>query len=514
MDRNLKARFTALLETETGIAIRGNDWPNFRRKLELRAKAAGFEQLLDYYQLLSSSESSIAKKRQAEWQHLITDVTIGETFFFRDRGQFDLLQNTLLPQLIDVRRKEQLERSKLRPTLKVWSAGCASGEELYSIAILLAEMLPDLANWQLVLIGTDISTRSLSQAKKARFTDWSFRQISPTLKERYFRPKQDGWELVPHIHRLVTFEHSNLLTSQYPNQALCDVDLIICRNVFIYFRHAAIAQILNKFKQTLKMGGYLVSGHTELQMQNLKGLAIENHAGSIVYRHQEIGLNLRLKPPSTQLPKTSSTHIVSLAGPSAALTPPQITIKSINIPPKKTSSTTAHSTRLNTSDIKSSDFQTVVDLIENGHYDLALATLQSYAQKNPDHYEVHYLTAKIQANRGNTQVAVYHLRQAQNIDIENPKAYFLLAQIAEDMQDLSAAKTHLRQVIYFQPQYAIAYWRLGLIFEQENNPDKAKKALQEALDNLVHLPANRPVSDLYPYDPPQLQRLIAKKLSR
>ena len=154
-------------------------------------------------------------------------LTNGETYFFRDHGQFDLLRLRLLPELIERRRDAK--------TLRLWSAGCSSGEEAYSLAMLLDMLLPKRDGWNILILGSDIDEAALAKARRGHYGQWSFRMAPPALKQRYFQRKGDEWMLDERIRSMVTFRTSNLIGETFPSAELRDMDLILCRNVFIYF---------------------------------------------------------------------------------------------------------------------------------------------------------------------------------------------------------------------------------------------------------------------------------------
>ena len=123
-------------------------------------------------------------ERRKEWEQLATSLTTGETFFFRGKAHTELLRKQILPEVIKNRQEER--------SLRIWSAGCSSGEEAYSIAIMLDELLGPRNNWSLYLLGTDIDVDAINKARRGVYTDWSFRQNDPKIREKYF---SDGWLL-------------------------------------------------------------------------------------------------------------------------------------------------------------------------------------------------------------------------------------------------------------------------------------------------------------------------------
>ena len=128
----------------------------------------------DYYLLLQSDSA----ESRSEWRQLIINLTNSESYFFRDKGQLALLQNRILPELI--------ERNKVQRTLRIWSAGCSTGEEPYTLAMLVDQLLPRQIGWNVFILGTDINENSLAIARRAAYTSWSFRMVDPGLRTRYF----------------------------------------------------------------------------------------------------------------------------------------------------------------------------------------------------------------------------------------------------------------------------------------------------------------------------------------
>jgi chemotaxis protein methyltransferase CheR len=266
--------FVRLIAKHTGIEIRARDQASLSTKIFSRMKVLKLDSSTAYYQLL---ESSNADSHQ-EWLDLLTLLTNGESYFFRDTEQFSLLRNQILPELI-----QQNQDSK---TLRICSAGCSSGEEPYSIAILLKELIPDLDQWNLLILGVDINQLAIEKAKKAIYSPWSFRNVDPNVKQQYFQLTHDRYKLDQSIKEMVHFQILNLIKDEFPqqNSELRNMDLIICRNVFIYFERSAIAKVISKFHQTLKPVGYLLTGHAELSNQNLNPFQIKVFPESLIYQ--------------------------------------------------------------------------------------------------------------------------------------------------------------------------------------------------------------------------------------
>lgn len=230
----------------------------------------------------------------------------GETYFFRDKGQFDLLRLRLLPELIERRHKTK--------TLRLWSAGCSSGEEPYSLAILIDLLLPKRDDWKIFILGSDINPDLLQKAQQGHYRKWSFRMVPATLQQHYFRQSGDEWILDERIRQMVTFQKLDLIKSSFFNKAILqEMDLILCRNVFIYFPSDTVKIVAEKLANTLNQGGYLMTGHTELIGHCLPQLESKLFPDGLVYQR---GLTTPVKIP---LSKNKSFPVLNRALPSVEL---------------------------------------------------------------------------------------------------------------------------------------------------------------------------------------------------
>jgi chemotaxis protein methyltransferase CheR len=201
----------------------------------------GFTDLDSYVQALQDSLPT-----HPAWQRLLHHLAIGETYFFRDAA---VLKERILPGLIAQRRSDGSY------TLRIWSAGCATGEEVYTIAILLQNLLPDIARWTLTIIGTDLNLEALSFARRGLYTAWSVRSQIPTSADAYLRPRGNRWQVTDDLRRMVEFRYLNLIDNHI---ALANADLIVCRNVLLYLDRQHHAPIMARLRTALAEGGELL----------------------------------------------------------------------------------------------------------------------------------------------------------------------------------------------------------------------------------------------------------------
>jgi chemotaxis protein methyltransferase CheR len=212
------------------------------------------------------------------WEAIVARLTIGETYFFRNMPQFDALRQHIIPELL---RRREATRG-----LRIWSAGCATGEEPYSVAITVGDMLPADHFWHVSILATDINAQFLTRAREALYGEWSFRETPDELRSRFWAREQGRWRLRPQIRRMVSFARLNLAEPCYPSVAngTCALDLLLCRNVTIYFDDLTTRQVVERFYNALAPGGWLIVGHTEPQASVYQRFEVHNFPHTVVYR--------------------------------------------------------------------------------------------------------------------------------------------------------------------------------------------------------------------------------------
>ena len=232
---------------------------------------------IEYFQLVDSPSG----EGSAEWEQLLAHFMNGETFFFRDSGQFTILKEHILPGLI--------HRRKSTRSLRILSAGCSTGEEAYSLAILVDQLLPDRQDWAIHILGTDINVRSIQLAQQGVYGDWAFRKVDSELQQQYFQPRGSHWVLNESIRKMVTFRKGNIFADTLSLLAMgaYDLDLIVCRNVFLYFHADAIKHVVTTMAEALCSDGYLLTGHGELPVEVGGTLQTKIFPDSVIYQRPQ-----------------------------------------------------------------------------------------------------------------------------------------------------------------------------------------------------------------------------------
>ncbi|TAO06331.1 MAG: tetratricopeptide repeat protein [Phormidium sp. SL48-SHIP] len=502
-DADWVQRFSKLIARHTGLLMRPQDERNLCKKLEQRLTTLGFSSPSPYYDLLRCAvENPLTVDRQTtasrrEWTLLIRRLVVTESYFFRDRGQFELLRSRLLPEIL-VKQRNIAAQTGERPQLKIWSAACASGEEPYSLAIVLWELLNDRDRWDLQIIGSDINDESLAQAKRGEYSAWSFRQVESSIKTQYFRQQGDRYILNPEIRRLVTFNRVNLVSDPLPdaNLNLYDLDLILCRNVFIYFDRASIERVLDKFYHSLGLGGYLIAAHAELQGAGHHQFHSQLFPQSVVYQRCDRLERNRLlnRPPKAttvsrcQSPPTptplpilpnSSQHSSFRTAPLPVTSPPSPVVP---IPPPRPTPEVSHP-----------QWQDARRHFRTSAYHKAIHCAERSLSDNPRHIDAYLLIARAYANLGEYQKAVYYCLQALEIDSLAIAPHYLLAHLYEAQGNINRAKRILKKIVYLAPKMPLAYLELAQIYRLEGDTRRADHMEGSAIQILRSLPPNTPM---------------------
>jgi chemotaxis protein methyltransferase CheR len=377
------------------------------------------------------------------WQELVEIITVGETYFFRNEAQFEALRSEVFPALIAKRRES---RNKY---LRLWCAGCATGEEPYSLAILLRELIPDYQSWQITLLATDINSASLEHAQRGVYRSWSFRSETPDqVKRRWFEAKGETYKLADAIKHMVTFRSLNLVSDEYPSfdSGIAHMDLIMCRNVTIYFNQETTLKIARQFYETLSNNGWLVVGHSEPMSSIYADFTPRNFPNTIIY-HKSQSEAVQAQPApiaepvqpkfEIALPKVRRTIEWEPPVPEPQVTDPQATEPA----PEPT-----------------------------------------------------WQKAKTAADLEQWQDALILLAKAETENKFQPQVFYLRAMIQIQLDDLTGAHASLRQALFCDSQFVLAHYTLGELHEAAGefmNATHHWKAALKAMKNLKpdsHLP--------------------------
>jgi chemotaxis protein methyltransferase CheR len=413
-----------------GLYFPRERWDDFERHIKLAASESGFSDTDAFLQWLLSSPLT-----QGQIEILASYLTISETYFWREPQVFGALREQILPDLI--RKREAGERR-----LRIWSAGCATGEEAYSIAILLRELIPDLKNWNITLLATDINPNILRRAAAGVYGEWSFRNTPPELKQRYFCQIEAGkFEIIPEVRKLVTFSYLNLAEDEFPSPInnTNAMDLIFCRNVLMYFTKERTQQVGQRLYHSLLNGGWLIVAASELSQKIFPQFSSICFPGAIVYRRE--GENS--KPP-----------VLPIAQSMVSKKPDQPSMEAVGVG-GRAAQPSRKEKLLSTEGVEKA----------------------TEAALSPD---VAFLVRTL-ANQGKLDEAWMACEQALISDKLNLGLYFLGAVILQEQNREAEARAALNRALYLDPNFVLGHYSLGNLARRQGNEAEASKHFKNTL---------------------------------
>ncbi|CAO3409031.1 CheR family methyltransferase [Azospirillum largimobile] len=269
-------RLKAMVIDATGLAYYADKDAAFAERINRRLPFGRVTTVAGYLAALEAQGPG-----GAEYQGLINELAVGETFFFRYIEQFDALRAVAIP--------ECLRRNQATRLLRIWSAGCSIGPEAYTMEILLKQHFADqLEGWQVHIVGTDINGAFLEQARRGAYGDWAVRGLSPETLDACFDRQDRLWSVKPKYRQWTSFMPFNLVEGAIPSypHGIGHFDIILCRNVMIYFDEATRHRLLGNLHNALADGGWLVVGHAEAGPQMNELFIPVSVPGATLYRKQ------------------------------------------------------------------------------------------------------------------------------------------------------------------------------------------------------------------------------------
>lgn len=454
------ADFKQFLAASYGLYIHAHQNDKFKLAIYKTCQDFGAEP----GQLLAKLKAdSLCPERLA----FIQQITVDESYFFRDENQHQFLKNEFLPALIAQKRLQQDKH------IRIWSAGCSTGQEIYSIAILLHQLLIDFADWQLHLIASDINHQSLKHALKAEYNAWEIRSNHDfILQGGYFTAMENGnYQLNEIIKKQVKFFFLNLAEDSFPSlmNQTCNLDLILCRNVFIYFQPHVVMQTCAKFSQALRPGGVLMLSATD-PMNLATPQLISQHSGDVFYfkriEDDYVDFN-HLTEPSVKL-NLAEQH-------SSA---PLYTRDS-----KKAE---------DFSELKSK----ILPLLAENRWHEVLSLANEASISHAENSELAQFKAKALVNLGLFDQAKSACEQSIRLNDLDPHSYLLYGSILLQLNLYDEAEKAFRQTIFLNYDFMEAHYQLGQVLLYKGQQKQAIKAIKNALRLAEDGEACRPVHNV------------------
>lgn len=438
----LLSQLSDLVAAQTGLYYPQERWGDLERGIAAAAPDFNFSDTEPCVHWLLSA----ALTRHMS-EILASHLSVGETYFFREKQSLEILGEQVLLPLLQSRRQNERR-------FRIWSAGCSTGEEAYTIAILLDRLIPDLKEWNITILATDFNPKFLRKAVQGVYGEWSFRDVPVWLRERYFTKCGDGrFEIHPRIRKMVTFSYLNFAEDVYPSLSnnTSAMDVILCRNVLMYFTAQRAKQVTGNFYRALVDGGWLIVSPAESSNSLLSPFTPVDFPGTVFYRklvNAESQSQVREHPVLQVFSETAVTPQQRWASPED----PAVTEISAG---------------------------------QASHFPV----LQS------DDSEASSRMALICANQGRLSEALEWCDKAIMADKMNPLHHYLSATILQEQGRHEIAIQSLMRALYLDPDFVLAHFSLGNLHQSQGRYPEAQRCFGNVLQLLHKHPQEEILAD-------------------
>ncbi|MFH0968392.1 MAG: CheR family methyltransferase [Methanobacteriota archaeon] len=436
---NLLTEFSDILAIQTGLHFPKERYKDLERGLSGATKEFGYADTESCLKQLLTQPLT-----RDQIKVLAMHLTVGETYFFRDTLNFDFLREKVLPTLIQSRGETR--------RIRIWSAGCSSGEEPYSVAILLDQVLQKADDWTISILATDINPTMLARARDGIYGAWSFRDVSDQIrKDNFVETGKNTWKINERAKRRVTFQFHNLMEDPFPSiiNETNAMDLILCRNVLMYLSPESSRKIVLQFANTLTEGGWLIVSQVEISQITDPRLIPLRFYGQTFFRKSDKSSGSPI--PVVQEPEQDlgiPTYRPVLSPVPAYPVPGYV----LSVPSKKAGITLPAVPAVSTNPEQ---------LIDEGRYAEAVRLLEDLVKEDPSHTRIIVLLVRAYASLGNFDLALKWCEQGIASDNLNPLLHYLHAIILEERGDVPAGLEALRRTLYLDPDFILAHIALG-----------------------------------------------------
>lgn len=405
-----------------------------------------------------------------ELKTLSANLTIGETYFFREQTALDLFKNNIIPTLIEQRQNKNQK-------IRIWSAGCSSGEEPYTLAMILKEYFPELNNWDITILASDINPNAIQKALKGEYTEWSFRDTDIITKNKYFTSSGKLWSIVPEIKKMVTFSYLNLAKNSYPSSLTNteEMDVIFCRNVMMYFTPQVINEVSNRFYNSINENGWQITSQVELNDEYFSDFERIHYKKSIFYQktnRPKVSLKTQTFRTSV-LPVSTTMHYIKKTEGKKAVT--KSTIKNI----EKESVAV-----LKSPPIAKEERSDIDTLFQRGEYQQCIKYCLKFIEKGKLNNDIFLLLVKSYANSGQQAASNEIIKDIISKNIATPEMHYHYASFLNEQNDLKQTEIVLKKAIYLNHKHILSHLMLGDICLKNDKKQLAFKYYKTAAELL------------------------------
>jgi chemotaxis protein methyltransferase CheR len=474
-------RFRALAAARLGLRVEDGQLGQLAEALRARLEDTGLSP--DLY--LAGLESGAAPRD--EIRKVAQELTVTETYFFRNEPQFRALREVVMP----ARARAQAARRSLR----ILSAGCASGEEAYSIAILVRDSA-ELTGWDVAIRGIDVNVAMLARAGRARYSAWSLRETPPEVQARCFQAQGRDFVLEERFRSLASFDERNLAEPDAGFWSPGTFDVVFCRNVLMYFTPEVAEAVVARIAQSLVPGGYLFLGHAE----TLRGLSQDfhlHHTHGTFYYQRRSGherASTIWAPATADLPPQPSPRMPSVVrDPSwfEAIERSAARIHSLTAQDEEAARDAGPAVAAPRDVRRAGDLGVVVELMRQEKFSEAEAALTRLPAEVAGDADVLLLRAVLLTHGGDLAAAEKLCARVLELDGMSAGAHYLMALCRADAGDRLGAGNHDQIAAYLDPTFAMPRLHLGLLARRGGDPATARLEFGEALLLLAREDASR-----------------------
>ncbi len=459
---SLLTRLSEFITARIGLHFPPEKWRDLKRNLNPLAAEFGFENAVDWVQWLLATDLT-----RAEMERLASYLTVGETYFFREKQIFEILAERVVAKWRD-------KRQGAAQRLRIWSAGCCSGEEPYSIAMVLSKTIPDWKRWNITILASDINPRFLRKAARGIYNEWSFRDTPAWVKRDCFKKShRNSYEILPQFKEMVTFAYLNLADDDYPSlqNNTNAMDLIFCRNVLMYFSEEQAQKVIDRFHSALADDGVLIVSGTETSSVLYRQFAAINFDGFTFYKKT----NRKIEAPEFSFPRQTISSVPST--PSARVATEFSAPPPVNPPHEP-------ATRR-----QPSLYEEATELYESGSYAEAVEKLFGADPVILADAKTAALLARAFANQGKLNESLDWCDRAIAANKMDPQLHYLRAIVLQEQGNLEASVAALKRALYLDPDFVLAYFALGNLALRRDAFDEADRHFENALALLEQSPA-------------------------
>ena len=508
--------FQGLLIETSGLHFEESRSQSLHLALWQRLQHRGYDSYREYYDLLKFHPEG-----RLEMRELLDLITIGETYFFRNKAQFNVLMRFVLPEIIQ--RKVDSEDKCIR----VWSAGCSRGDETYSIAMAIMEVVPSYEEWSISILGTDINRNGLACSEEAIYGQKDIGHLEKEYLEKYFKIQGSTYILNTNVRKLAQFEYHNLAKDPFIHERMQNIDLIFCRNVIIYFDSQTTQRVIENFHNCLAQDGYLFLGHTETLWQIINKLERVEFPQTFIYKKTLSSVQEDATKPFIAVPGIAIGDLTLSAAPIGAFEaggknrrsgptlsePPPSGWGGEGFPSIKETGTGRGFVQqelrsgLQEKPEPFEEFEKPPDVkgkVESAYNEATLGLKEMKDQaslSSPNHMIAQgknhirtYLTrATILANEAKYKEAADILGKIIEADNLTVEAYYFLGVLSYKSGNLKEAETQFRKVIYVTPDSVLAYFNLGNMYLYQRKFREAAREFRNAIGLLEKRPKDEQV---------------------